>query len=96
MSIPWVAVVLLVLFILVLILAFGEVLNRQAKIAEDVVIIRNAVQTVARKAGERLTDLESRCSGPACPVQDRRNKTPRRRAEDLLYDSNFAGDNKLV
>ena len=96
MSIPWEIVVLFTLFVILLILAFAELLSRQTAMARDIKDISEAVHSVARKAGERFATLEALYSGPVCPTVDRRNKIPERRNSDWTVDSDFKGNNKVI
>lgn len=88
-DIPWGTVVVFTLFCLLAIGAFAEGLSRQKDMQRDIREIRDAVQNVARKAGERLATLEGQMDQfSACPTKDRR-ALERRHPDDWMVDSNF-------
>jgi hypothetical protein len=88
-DIPWGTVVVFTLFCLLAIGAFAEGLSRQKDMQRDIKEIRDAVQVVARKAGERISKIEGQLENVAvCPTKDRRS-TDRRSPDDWLVDSNF-------
>jgi hypothetical protein len=88
-DIPWGTVVVFTLFCLLAIAAFAEGLSRQRDMQRDIKEIRDAVQVVARKAGERISKIEGQLENVAvCPTKDRR-ATDRRSPDDWLVDSNF-------
>jgi len=88
-DVPLGTVVVFTLFCLLAIAAFAEGLSRQKNMQQDIKEIRDAVQVVARKAGERISKIEGQLENVAvCPTKDRR-ATDRRSSDDWLVDSNF-------
>ncbi len=89
-DIPWGVVAVFTLLCLAAILAFAENVTSQRAMRRDIREIRDAVQNVARKAGERLSNLEGQMDQfSACPTKDRR-ALERRHPDDWMVDSNFA------
>ncbi len=90
------AVAVFTLCCVAVMLAFAEGLSQQKAMRQDIKEIRDAVHSVARKAGERITELEVRVEQFAsCPTKDRR-AADRRSPDDWVTDSNFkrSGDQK--